>query len=136
MSLLGEYLCEAAMRRWDAGRHDCCTFPADWCIVAGYPDPMAFIRGRYSSDAEAATLVKQQGLIRLATQGFASIGLARAAHALCGDVAVIKTLTEDGANVCCGIRSGDRWMSLIASGIVGDADALALRIWRVQWARL
>lgn len=136
MTMLGEYLGEVARRPWDWGTRDCCTFPADWCIRAGYPDPMAFIRGTYGSAAEATAHVAGTGLLKLATRGFASIGLQRTKQPTCGDVAVIARHTDDGADVSCAIRSGDRWVTLMERGLVVDAGGKPLRIWRVQWARL
>lgn len=136
MSALGEYLRDSAKAPWAWSAKDCCTFVADWCIRVGYPDPMAWIRGTYATEEEAMAQVRKHGLLKLAARGFASIGLKRTRVPQDGDVAVVKTLTDEGDNVCCAIRSTGRWVSLIEHGIVADADAVPLRIWRVQWARL
>ncbi len=135
MSLLGDYLHDVARRPWDWGKRDCCTFPADWCIIAGHPDPMAFIRGTYGSEAEALALAKDPGLLKLATRGYASIGLMRTKQPETGDVAVIRRPTEDGLNMACAIRSGDRWVTLMERGLVVDSGDALLRAWRVQWAK-
>lgn len=141
MSALGEYLEAVARRPWNHGdrpgpKHDCCTFPADWCVDRGYPDPMAFIRGAYSTAAEAVAQVRKPGLVKLASRGFEGIGLKRTKAPLDGDVAVIRRPTEDGDNIVCAIRSGDRWVTLMERGLVVDEGGKVLRAWRVQWARL
>lgn len=133
--MLGEYLAGAARQKWIWSGHDCCTFAADWCIAAGYPDPMAFIRGSYATEAEALAHLKRTGLLRLASRGFRSIGLAVTTEPRPGDVAVIKRATVDGGNVACAIRSGDRWVTLLERGLLVDESGDVLRAWRVEWAK-
>jgi hypothetical protein len=140
MSVLGEYLAEVARLPWNHGdrpgpKRDCCTFPADWCIRAGYPDPMAFIRHAYASEEEAAAAIKAGGgLLKLASKGFASIGLKRTRQARDGDVAVIHRATMDALNVTCAIRSSDRWITLTDRGLLAHDGDKVLRAWRVEWA--
>lgn len=135
MSALGTYLERIARQPWDPGNRDCCTFLADWCVALGYPDPMAFIRGSYASDEEALELIERRGLVRLATRGFESIGLERTKEPLTGDVAIIRRPTEDNANITGAIRSGERWITLMARGIVVDEGGKLLRAWRLEWER-
>lgn len=135
MSALGDYLAVAGRQPWNYSEHDCCTFVANWCVACGYPDPMAFIRGRYTTEAQALELVRKTGLLRLAMRGFQSIGLEPTDDPLCGDVAVIRRATVDGDNVVCAIRSADRWVSLLERGLIVDAGGDLLRAWRVEWAR-
>lgn len=140
MADLGAYLERVARRPWNHGdkagaKQDCCTFGADWCVFAGYPDPMAFIREAYASEEEALALVRKSGLVKLATRGFESIGLKRTKAPRTGDVAVIRRPTEDGDNIVCAIRSGERWITLMERGIVVDEGGTLLRAWRVAWAR-
>ena len=142
MSLLGEYLNDVGRLPWNYGdkpgpRRDCCTFPADWCLVAGYDDPMVFIRGTYSNEAEALALVKKYGLVKLATRGYRSIGLKRitASKVESGDVAVLQRPMVDDSKVVCAIRSGDRWVMLLERGLVVDEGGTVLRAWRVEWAK-
>lgn len=136
MTALGDYLSEVGRTPWQWGTRDCCTFPADWCVRAGYPDPMAFIRGTYSTEAEALGHATSPGLLKLATKGYESIGLQRTKQPESGDVAVIQRPTEAGPAMVCAIRSGDRWVMLTERGLVVDGGGKALRIWRVQWAKL
>jgi hypothetical protein len=135
LTALGEYLAAAARRPWAPPTWDCCVFLADWCVAVGYDDPMAFIRGRYASEAEALELAKRPGLLRLATRGFRDIGLARTRQPIDGDVAVLRRPTVDGLDVVCAIRSGERWVSLLERGLLVDASGTLLRAWRVEWAR-
>lgn len=141
MSMLGDYLDIVAREPWNYGdkpgvKRDCCTLPADWCVFVGYPDPMAFIRDDYASEAEALDLVKQHGLLRLARRGFESIGLKRTKQCLSGDVAVLRRPMVDGSEAVCAIRSGDRWVMLHERGLIVDGEAGdVMRAWRVEWAR-
>lgn len=57
MTTLGDYLAAGGSRRRTAGAFDCCTFPADWAVLCGHPDPMAKWRGTYSTEAEAEDLI-------------------------------------------------------------------------------
>jgi hypothetical protein len=140
VSALGDYLAEAGRRPWNHGdkpgpKHDCCTFISDWCIACGYPDPMAFIRGDYTTEAEANELVRSKGLQRLVARGFRDIGLKRTRAPQSGDVGVLRRLTVDGANVVCAIRSGERWVTLIERGLIVDPGGDLVRAWRVQWEK-
>lgn len=140
MSALGDYLARVGREPWNYGdkpgpRRDCCTFPADWCMEVGYADPMAFIRDTYASEAEALTLVARHGLVKLATQGYASIGLKRTREPITGDVAVLRRPMVDDSAAVCAIRSGDRWVMLLERGLVVDEGGTVLKAWRVEWAR-
>lgn len=134
---LGEYLQRTAQTPWAwDGSADCCTFTADWCVAVGYPDPMAFIRGSYASEAEALARVRRAGLLRLAQRGYKSIGLVRTLAPRCGDVAVLRRPTVEGDDVVCAIRSSDRWVTRLERGISVDEGGTLLRAWRVNWAKL
>lgn len=140
MTALGAYLERVGREGWNYGdkpgpRRDCCTFPADWCLEVGYADPMAFIRGEYANEAEALALVAKHGLVRLATRGYASIGLKRTLAPRSGDVAVLRRPMIDNSSAVCAIRSGDRWVMLLERGLVVDEGGTVLRAWRVEWER-
>jgi hypothetical protein len=142
MSALGEYLAAQARGRWSHGdvpgvpKRDCCTFLADWLIACGYPDPMAFIRDAYTTEAEADELVAKGRLLRLATRGFRSIGLAPTTEPVSGDVAILRRPSIDGGNAICAIRSGERWATLLDRGITIDQGGDLLKAWRVEWEKL
>lgn len=136
--MIGEYLAEAAHKPWAWGVADCCTFTADWCIAVGYPDPMAFIREKYATEAEAIAHVRRAGLVRLAARGYRSIGLARTDAPLIGDVGVLRrpTMGADTTGVVCAIRvSKERWATRLEQGISVDEGGELLAAWRVEWAR-
>lgn len=61
MADLGQYLMEVGGRPWMWGKADCCTFPADWLVLCGMPDPMAPWRGAYDSEEGCAALLKDAG---------------------------------------------------------------------------
>lgn len=133
--MLGNYLASVARTPWAYGPADCCTFVADWCVAVGYPDPMAFIRGTYHSEAEALEHLQRSGLLRLASRGFKSIGLKVTRAPLHGDVAVFRRPTLDGEHAVCAIRTGERWATRLEQGISVDEGGTLLRAWRVEWAR-
>lgn len=141
MNMLGAYLDIIAREPWNYGdkpgvKRDCCTLLADWCIFVGYPDPMADIRGAYASEAEALDLVKERGLLKLATRAFDRIGLQRTKDFMCGDVAILRRPMVDGSDAVCAIRSGKRWVMLHERGLIVDGEAGdPVRGWRVEWAR-
>lgn len=140
--MLGAYLAAAGRTPWNHGdrpgaKHDCTTFIADWCVAAGYPDPMEGWRDAYSTEAEATAFIDQRGLVALVEGGLAAAGVRRVRRDRVrpGDVAVIKRLTVDGRGVACAIRSGERWVSLIERGLLVDETGDVLRAWRVEWAK-
>lgn len=140
MSALGDYLAAYGRGVWNYGdqpgpKHDCCTFLADWVVACGYLDPMADLRTTYSTEAEADALARKPGLLRLASPRFARVGLARTKEPLCGDVAIIRRPTIDGAGIVCAIRSADRWVTPLARGLIIDEGGDLLRAWRVEWER-
>ncbi|WP_066770114.1 DUF6950 family protein [Sphingobium sp. CCH11-B1] len=58
---LGAYLADIGGKPWDWGKADCCTFPADWLILCGRPDPMSRWRGLYADEAGCAALIADAG---------------------------------------------------------------------------
>lgn len=140
MSDLGAYFIEVAGTRWNYGdkpgaKHDCCVFPSNWLVRCGYPDPMAFLRDAYASEAEALEHIRTTGLARLAARGCRAIGLRPTKAPKDGDVAVLRRPTAEGDNVTCAIRTGDRWATVIEQGLVVDEGGEVVRAWRVKWAR-
>lgn len=127
---LGEYLLFAAKRPWGWGTHDCCTFASQWAIIRGNPDPMAYLRGRYSTAGEAVrVLVKHGGLLAVTTRGMIEAGVPEADFPRAGDIGVVQRPTEEGLNQACGIYTGERWATLGLRGMdCGPAEILGL--WR------
>jgi hypothetical protein len=126
---LGEYLTAAVRKHWEPGRHDCCTFAADWALSWGCGDPMAEWRGRYRSDAGASRFVRQAGgLLELWQRGLASIGIEGVNDAIAGDVGVVRALTAGGAEPVGAICLGRKWAFLAHDGVI-FAPAVPLRAW-------
>jgi hypothetical protein len=140
LSRLGDYLAAVGRDPWNYGdkpgpKRDCCTFTADWCLALGYPDPMAFIRDKYASEAEALELIKTHGgLVKLATTGYASIGLERIRDGSWrpGDVGVLARPMIDGSDAMCAIRTETRWVMRLDRGLIADEGGQVLRAWRVE----
>lgn len=76
---------EAAMcRPWKWGKADCCTGACDAFLALHGIDPMAPLRGRYASEAEAEALIDARGGWAVMTQGLAdAAGLAPASVTSC-----------------------------------------------------
>lgn len=122
---LGEYLIAASRKKHVYGVHDCCTFPADWIVANGWPDPMADWRGGYV-DASAA----RDGLAPLAASGLADVGMPLADVPIEGDVGVISVFGQEAG----AIFTGKRWALVAPRGLAfASADpSIVLKIWRVR----
>lgn len=127
MTALGDYLrAAAAPRKW--GVVPCAVFAADWVVLCGHPDPLAFMREDTEKQA-MRRLVKAGGMLPLAQRGMLEALVPEADEPRMGDVAVIERPTADGANQACAIYGGERWISL---GLVGldSGPGAPLMIWR------
>lgn len=60
---LGAYLASVGGKPWvwNGYAGDCCTFPADWRILQGHPDPMAKWRGAYDSEESCTAFIEEYG---------------------------------------------------------------------------
>jgi hypothetical protein len=117
------------MRR-QSNVHDCCTFPANWAIECGWPDPMAAWRGAYRSEAEAEALIFDAGgLVALFTVGMLSAGIPESQTLVVGDVGVVSLLGEEAG----AIFTGKRWAFVADRGIACASlePGAILRCWRV-----
>lgn len=121
---LGEYLTNAARKKHVYSVHDCCTFPADWAVLNGWPDPMADWRAGYI-DASPA----HDGLLSLFTTGMDGAGIPRTTDAVEGDVGVINVFGHEAGAVF----TGKRWALVAPRGMAfTTADpSIVQRIWRV-----
>lgn len=122
--MLGDYLAEAARKRHAYGVHDCCTFPADWAVLCGWPDPMEHWRGGYVNDAPA-----RDGLSRLFAAGMDGAGIPRAPEPVEGDIGVVTIFGHEAG----AIFTGRRWALVAPRGMAfTSADpAIVQMIWRV-----
>lgn len=122
--MLGDYLAEAARKRHVYGVHDCCTFPADWCMLNGWPDPMADWRDGYI-DASAA----EDGLLPLFASGMFGAGIPATKDFIEGDVGVVGILGQEAG----AIFTGRRWALIAPRGLAFASlePASVLKAWRV-----
>lgn len=100
------------------------TFPSDWALVHGWPDPMAEWRGGYFDDSPA-----RNGLLEIFSDGFDSAGIPRATDVIEGDVGVISMLGHEAG----AIFTGQRWAVVMPRGLafVSSHPGMVLRAWRV-----
>lgn len=70
-------------RRWKWGVSDCCTFAADWVLSQTGADPMADLRGTYSSRMSAESVIAEHGGLK------ALLGRARDLHGPLPNAAVL-----------------------------------------------
>lgn len=131
MSDLGDYLQRAVRTPWIYGQWDCTGFMAGWAMECGHPDPMASLRGRYSTQRGALRLIRRGGGLRaLVAHGMASAGIPQVeGEPEPGDIGVITVPTDDRTNRAGAIWTGERWASLGVRGLVCQpADHVA--VWR------
>ena len=121
---LGEYLTQAGRKKHVYGEHDCCTFPADWCIANGWPDPMEQWRAGYFDASPAA-----DGLLPIFAAGMDGVGLPVVSEPVAGCVGVISIFGHEAG----AIFTGRRWSVVAPRGLafVSADPSIALKIWRV-----
>lgn len=122
--MLGDYLAEAARKKHVYGVHDCCTFPCDWAVLNGWPDPMASWRGGYVDDAPA-----RGGLLEIFAAGMDGAGLSRADAPEPGDIGLLRIFGHEGGAVF----TGQRWALIAPRGLAFASTQLAnsQAVWRV-----
>lgn len=124
---LGDYLALNARKPRVSGQHDCATFPADWVVECGHPDPMAKWRGTYASEAGAEFLIADAGgLTALFGEGLAA--LPNVSEFQAGDIGVISLLGEEAGS----IFTGQRWAFVADRGLAFASLSLGsvLYAWR------
>lgn len=107
---LREYLAECSRRPFQWGTFDCCTFAADWIFTNTGWDPMADLRGRYSSEFGALRLIREAG-------GLENLLSARMGRCVGRDVPLAAVLTYPGQEPACAIPVGARWAHLTPDGV-------------------
>lgn len=126
---LGAYLELAAATPPGWGTFDCLLYPAGWVRLVTGLDPAAGWRGRYRTAIGAARLLRREGgLLAIARQGMT--GFAETAHAVRGDVGVVRLETADGPRAVGGVCAGAMWSAIHQGGLyVGPAEPVA--VWAV-----
>lgn len=130
---LSAYISASARRRIDyAQGWDCAAgFVARWVEQERGVDGAALWRGCYRTAAEARRLVQAGGgLAALVGRGAQKVGLAGTLEPAAGDIAVLQTVTADGAQEVAAIRTAIGWAVLTPTGVaVGSWPVVAA--WRV-----
>jgi len=87
---LADYLASLSRRRWQPGVLDCGVFMADWAVVCGRPDPIADVRGSYSSERAFLRILRREGGFQASCAArLARIGAVAAISPSAGDFAVV-----------------------------------------------
>jgi hypothetical protein len=87
---LPDYLSGLARRRWQPGVLDCAILMADWVVARGLADPIADVRGTYSSERQFTRIVRREGgLIAACCARLAAIGLNETRTPAAGDLMVV-----------------------------------------------
>lgn len=122
--MLGDYLAEAARKKHVYGVHDCCTFPADWAVLNGWPDPMAEWRLGYINAAPA-----NDGLFPLFAAGMDGVGIPRTSQVIEGDIGAVTIFGHEAG----AIFTGRRWALVAPRGMAfTTADPSIVRAaWRI-----
>lgn len=134
---LASFLAAALARPFARGRHDCCTFVADWAHETTGRDPAAHLRGTYHDDAGALALIAAAGGTAAIVGGaLERQGWQRVAEPSAGDIAVVAVPTpagtEDVAAVCTRAAENGRrarFALVTARGLV-VAPAACSAAWR------
>lgn len=87
---LADYLGSLSKRRWQPGVLDCGVFMADWVAIVSGKDPIADVRGTYSSEEEFdAILARENGFVRSCADRLRRVGFVRTRQPAAGDIAVV-----------------------------------------------
>jgi hypothetical protein len=87
VSMLPEYLDGVARRRFRPGELDCAIFMADWVVKMGHPDPIADVRGAYTTERQFVRMLhKEGGLIAACAARLAKIGMRETTIPSAGDL--------------------------------------------------
>lgn len=133
---LALFLDRAAGWRVKYGTRDCLLLIADWWLEVTGDDPAAPWRGRYSTPAGAARIIRKHGgELGLLRHGLGLVG-ARSVpppDAQAGDVGLVERMTTDGMAKVGAICTGNGWATLDEGGLgVGPAGVFA--VWRPAYA--
>lgn len=58
---LSDYLASLRNRKWQPGILDCVVFMADWVVMRCGRDPIADVRGTYSTERQFLRMVRREG---------------------------------------------------------------------------
>ncbi|GLT02720.1 hypothetical protein GCM10007897_41420 [Sphingobium jiangsuense] len=131
MADMAAFLLHAGQRRRVPNEWDCCAMPAAWAMECGWPDPMKYWRGAYSTEEMGLAFIKDAGgLVALFDCGMASAGIPRVdGEPMEGDIGVLSV----GEHQAGAVFTGKRWAMVADRGLaVASIDpACVLALWRV-----
>lgn len=88
--LLAEYLASITKRRWQPGILDCGVFMADWVERLKGVDPIADVRGTYSTETSFARIVRREGgLVRACSARLRAADMRETTKSKTGDIAIV-----------------------------------------------
>jgi hypothetical protein len=87
---VSDYLAGLVGRRWQPGAFDCAVFMADWVYLVTGRDPIADVRGRYSTERQFLKIVRHEGGFEAAcARRLAACGYVEAATPGAGDIVAV-----------------------------------------------
>jgi hypothetical protein len=87
---LAEYLASLRRRRWQPGLLDCGVFMADWIVMICGRDPIADVRGTYSTERQFLRILRREGGFETATAArLAAIGFGEVVAPVPGDIMTV-----------------------------------------------
>lgn len=90
MMTLAEYLASVRVRRWKIGVLDCSVFMADWVREVTGRDPIADVRGRYSTERQMWKIVRAEGGFEVACAArLAAVGMRETNAPKDGDILTV-----------------------------------------------
>lgn len=97
---LPEFFESALRRRWSPGTWDCSTFMADWVANACGRDPIADVRGSYSSEREFRRIVaKEGGFLEACNSRLSAVGMRPTAAPVAGDIVAVDAPYSVGGRI-------------------------------------
>lgn len=84
---LPDYLASIRGKRWNPGTLDCSVFMADWLMKVCGRDPIADVRGTYSTERQFNRIVRREGgFVAACASRLAAIGMTETRSPKSGDV--------------------------------------------------
>lgn len=110
---LASYLAQAAASRFEWGKHDCCTFCAEWAGLRLGADLLEGWRGTYHTEGEALERIYECGGLPAIFAEQIGDRAEISSEPMPGDVGIIEFAGDEvGA-----IFTGERWVMLTLRGI-------------------
>jgi hypothetical protein len=87
---LADYLASLRKRRWQPGILDCGVFMADWAILRCGRDPIADVRGTYSTEEQFQIILgREGGFLNSCRKRMNAIGMRRTRNPAEGDLMAV-----------------------------------------------